>query len=365
MERKTPLYERHLAAGGKLVSFAGWLLPVQYSGVIAEHLAVRQGAGLFDTSHMGELILQGRDALKNLNRLMTNDFRRLETGRARYTLMCRSEGGTVDDLIIYRLADERYLMVVNAANREKDAAWLKEHLEGDCGLEDISDKVAQLALQGPGAEEILTGIADCFPGKYYSALRGNIGGIECLVSRTGYTGEDGFELYCAAEKAPELWDLLLARGKAAGLIPCGLGARDTLRLEAGLPLYGHELSAEITPYEAGLGMFVIPDKGEFIGKEALAGGYDACRRRRTGLFMTGRGIAREGCTVYDGEKPVGRVTSGTHCPYLGRAAAMALVDTDCRQPGKPLFVDVRGRRIEAEVVKLPFYRRDKLQEKQK
>lgn len=359
MEKKTPLYEKHLALGGKIVPFAGWLLPVQYSGVIAEHLAVRQAAGLFDTSHMGELVLRGQSALEDLNRLMTNDFRGMEIGQARYSPMCAEDGGTVDDLIVYRLAEETYLIVVNAASTEKDEAWIRGRLRGGSRLENISDGVAQLALQGPRAAEILASLAEALPEKYYSALRGKAAGVDCLISRTGYTGEDGFELYCAPAKAPELWDALLAAGKEAGIIPCGLGARDTLRLEAAMPLYGHELSGGISPYAAGLGMFIKPDKGEFIGREALAGGYSACARRRTGLLMTGRGIAREECLVYDGQRLVGRITSGTHCPYLGKAVAMALIDADQRELGKKLSVDVRGRRVEAEVVKLPFYRRER------
>ena len=351
--RKTPLYDRHVAAGGKIVPFAGWLLPVQYSGVIAEHRAVRSACGLFDVSHMGELLLRGADALENVNRLMTNDFSGMAEGQARYSPMCHEDGGTVDDLIVYKCSDTAYFIVVNAANKDKDAAWIGEHLTGDCAMEDLSDRVAQLALQGPKAEELLRTLTGDIPEKNYTAvLRGTVAGMPCLVSRTGYTGEDGFELYCAPADAPALWDALTA----GGALPCGLGARDTLRLEAAMPLYGHELSAEINPYEAGLGIFVKLDKPDFIGRAALEAARPV-KRRRVGLRMTGRGIAREECPVYDGEKQVGVVTSGTHCPWLGQAVALALVDAAYKEPGTSLQVDVRGRRVEAEVVRTPFYKR--------
>lgn len=357
MEQKTPLYDRHVAAGGRMVPFAGWLLPVQYSGVIAEHMAVRTACGLFDVSHMGEIILRGPDALSNVNRLMTNDFSGMADGQARYSPMCDEAGGIVDDLIVYRVNEICYFIVVNAANREKDMAWMERHLTGDCTLEDISDQVVLLALQGPQAEAVLRKLTGDIPEKGYTAIpRGAVGGMACFISRTGYTGEDGFELYCAAQDGPALWDSLMEAGRDQGLIPCGLGARDTLRLEASMPLYGHELSEEINPYEAVLGIFVKLDKPDFIGKAALEQARPVSRRR-VGLKMVGRGIAREDCPVYDGEKQVGMVTSGTHCPYLGHAMAMALVDAACKEPGTPLSVDVRGRRVDAEVVKTPFYKR--------
>ena len=353
MERKTPLYDRHTAAGGKLVPFAGWLLPVQYSGVIAEHRAVRTGCGLFDVSHMGELLLRGPDALANLNRLMTNDFSGMADGQARYSPMCYEDGGVVDDLIVYRCSDTAWLAVVNASNIGKDRDWMTAHLAGDCTLEDLSDQTAQLALQGHGAEALLRTLTADLPAKNYTAvLHGTVDGRPCLVSRTGYTGEDGFELYCAPADAPALWDALTA----AGALPCGLGARDTLRLEAAMPLYGHELSPSINPYEAGLGIFVKLEKPDFIGKAALERARPVSRRR-VGLQMTGRGIAREGCPVYDGGRQVGVVTSGTHCPWVGQAVALALVDAAYKEPGTPLQVDVRGRRVDAQVVKTPFYRR--------
>lgn len=359
MEQKTPLYERHEAAKGKIVPFAGYLLPVQYpTGVIAEHMAVRERCGLFDVSHMGEVILKGPDALKNLQNLLTNDFTNMRPGRVRYSPMCNGRGGVVDDLIVYMLDEGKYLVVVNAANRHKDVQWMKEHLCGDVQLSDISDGVAQLALQGPRARDILKKVMDegLIPEKYYTFTeRAKVGGIECLVSQTGYTGEHGYELYCAPQDAGKLWDLLLGAGKEEGLIPCGLGARDTLRLEAAMPLYGHEMDDEISPLETGLSFAVKLGKEDFIGKSAiLKRGEPAIER--VGLQVTGRGIARGSEDVYIGERKIGRTTSGTHCPYLGEAVAMALVDKGSLPQGACCEIDVRGRRIEAKAVPLPFYK---------
>lgn len=357
MERKTPLYDRHVALGGRIVPFAGWLLPVQYSGVIAEHMAVRTKCGLFDVSHMGELILRGEDSLANVNRLLTNDFSGMSVGRARYSPMCTETGGVVDDLIVYKMSDTCYFIVVNASNKDKDAGWISAHLTGDCSMEDASDRYAQIALQGPLAETILRRLTKELPEKNYTFLpEGTVAGFRAIVSRTGYTGEDGFELYCDSGDAPALWDALLEAGKNDGLIPCGLGARDTLRLEAAMPLYGHELSDDINPYEALLDMFVKPGKPDFIGKAALEKAKPVARRR-VGLEMTGRGIAREGCPVYDGKALIGHVTSGTFCPYLGKAVAMALLDAAYLELGSAVAVDVRGRSVEARIIPLPFYKR--------
>lgn len=360
MEKKTPLYDAHVRHGGKIVPFAGYLLPVQYgTGVIAEHMAVRTGCGLFDVSHMGEFLLEGPDAAKNLNRLLTNDYTVMYDGQARYSPMCNEKGGVVDDLIVYKVRPEHYFIVVNAANVEKDFAWMQSHLSGEAKLENIADQVAQIALQGPKAQKILEKLAppEQIPAKYYSAnFHGCLNGMDCVISRTGYTGEDGFEFYVAAEKADALWELLLETGKDEGLIPCGLGARDTLRLEAAMPLYGHEMNDEITPLEAGLGTFVKMGKEDFIGKTALLAAGEP-GKIRIGLKATGRGILREHEDVYaDGEK-IGVTTSGTHCPYLKVPLAMALVDASHSTPGTALEVDVRGRRVAAEIVKLPFYKR--------
>ena len=360
--KKTPLYEEHLKCRGKIVEFGGYLLPVQYeTGVIKEHMAVRTACGLFDVSHMGEILVQGPDAVKNLNHLLTNDYTVMNDGQARYSPMCYEDGGTVDDLIVYKVKDDDYFVVVNASNKDKDFAWMKDHCFGDVSITDVSASYAQIALQGPKAEAILSRLTDRenIPAGYYTALFDRqVGGISCMVSRTGYTGEDGFELYLKAEEGCRMWELLLEAGKEDGLIPCGLGARDTLRLEAGMPLYGHELSESISPVAAGLGIFVKLDKEEFIGKDALlAAGKPA--RKRIGLRVTGKGIAREHQEVMKGEKLVGMTTSGTHCPYVGAPVAMAMVDRELAVIGEKFDVVVRGRRVEAEVVKLPFYRRKK------
>nr|MDD6335909.1 glycine cleavage system aminomethyltransferase GcvT [bacterium] len=359
MELKTPLYDCHVALGGKIVPFAGYLLPVQYpSGVIAEHMAVRKQAGLFDVSHMGEVIFSGPDALKNLNYLMTNDFTNMAIGKVRYSPMCNETGGCVDDLIVYKLGEESYLVVVNAANRHKDVAWMKAHAFGDVKVEDISDTVAQLALQGPRSHEIMLklGVEGSLPTKYYTFKREVVlAGMRCLVSQTGYTGEAGYEIYLSNEDAPRMWNALLQAGEGLGLIPCGLGARDTLRLEAAMPLYGHEMDDTIDPIETGLGFAVKMGK-DFIGRDAIAAKGTPVRQR-VGLRMTGRGIAREHQDIYCQGQLIGHTTSGTHCPYLGQAVAMALVDAASSQVGTAVEVDIRGRKVGAEIVPLPFYKR--------
>lgn len=359
MDLKTPLYDCHIAAGGKIVPFAGYLLPVQYVGVIKEHMAVRTACGLFDVSHMGEFLLTGAAAFANVQNLFCNDFSNMYDGQVRYSPMCNEHGGIVDDVLIYKISNEKYLLVVNAANRHKDAEWVKAHLFDDVKFEDISDNIAQLALQGPKAKEIAEKIvpAEGIPQKYYSFIQDvDVQGINCIVSRTGYTGEFGYEFYCAAEDGPKLWNLLLEAGAEYQLIPCGLGARDTLRLEAAMPLYGHELTDDITPLEAGLDFFVKLAKDKFIGKDAILAKGDK-KVVRVGLKITGRGIAREHCDVYNGETKIGYVTSGTHCPYLNAPVAMAMVPVEFANTGTSLEIDVRGRRITAEVVPLPFYKR--------
>lgn len=360
MELKTPLFAWHESHGGKIVPFAGYLLPVQYeTGVIAEHMAVRTAAGLFDISHMGEIFLTGPDALANIQNLMTNDCSGMPDGRVRYTLMCYENGGVVDDLVVCRLGEEKYLLVVNAANRHKDAAWIESHLFGNVKFEDASDRYAQIALQGPKAPEILAKLADStsIPVKYYTLIEnGTVGGISCIVSRTGYTGELGYELYCAPENAETLWNLLLNAGKDEGLIPCGLGARDTLRLEAAMPLYGHEMSETVTPFEANLSFAVKLNKQDFIGKKALEEN-SVPTRIRVGLKMTGRGIARGGEEIFKNGEKIGATTSGTFCPYLKTAVAMALISPASAEPGTPVEIDIRGRKIAAEIVALPFYKR--------
>jgi aminomethyltransferase len=352
------LYDVHVALGGKIVPFAGYSLPIQYAGVIAEHMAVRKAAGLFDVSHMGEILYTGPDALANLEHVMTNVFSGMGDGRARYSLICNEDGGVVDDVLVYRRRTGKYLVVVNAANIEKDFKWMRSRAFGDVSVTDISGEVAQIALQGPRSREILTRLAPPgdIPEKYYTFKEdADIGGIRCLVSRTGYTGELGYELYSAVPDAAALWKKISDAGEEFGLLPAGLGARDTLRLEAGMPLYGHEMDETVTPFEAGLDFAVKMTKENFVGRAALE--RRKPERARVGLRVTGRGIVREGATVYADGRAVGRTTSGTHCPYLGGAYAMASVGLDCTSAGIRVEADVRGRMIEAEVADIPFYSR--------
>jgi len=360
MDKKTPLYDRHVSLGGKIVPYAGWLLPVQYgTGVIAEHMAVRQRAGLFDVSHMGEVILSGPDAPANVQMLFTNDFSSMKDGQIRYTVMCDENGGILDDMMIYRLAADRYMAVVNASNRESDAEWMKAHVSGAAQVDDVSDQTALISLQGPAAAKLLAGLADGVPAAPRAFVENlPIAGAPCLVSRSGYTGEDGFEIYCAPEHAAVLWDTLLEAGKDEGLIPCGLGARDTLRLEAAMPLYGHEMSRDISPLETGLRFAVKLNKADFIGRAGILNRGEPARKR-VGLKITGAGIARENFDVSLSGNVIGRTTSGTFCPFLGYAAAMALVSADT-PIGATVYVNVRGRQTEAKITALPFYKREAL-----
>lgn len=362
MECKTTLYDTHVKYGGKMVPFAGFLLPVQYgTGVIAEHMAVRMACGLFDVSHMGEILCEGEAALDNLNHLLTNDFTNMTDGQARYSPMCNEEGGVVDDLIVYKIRDHHYFIVVNAANKDKDFAWMTAHKLPGAELTDISPQVGQLALQGPRAEAIMRKLTaeENLPTKYYSCLPDRkVADIRCLISKTGYTGEDGYELYMDAADAPALFEALMEAGREYGLIPCGLGARDTLRLEAAMPLYGHEMDDTITPLETGLSFAVKMKKADFIGKAAIEA-LGEPKRARVGLKVTGRGIIREQAAVYADGEEIGVTTSGTHVPYLGYPVAMVLVKKEYALPGTAVEADVRGRRVAAEIVPLPFYKRTK------
>ncbi|MDF2572548.1 MAG: gcvT 2, partial [Sporomusa sp.] len=292
--RQTPLFETHVKYGGKIVEFGGWLLPVQYAGIIDEHKAVREKAGLFDVSHMGEVLVEGKAALAFLQHLVTNDASRLTDTQVQYTPMCYPDGGSVDDLLIYKRSQNEYFLVINAANIEKDWNWMKENSAGfNVDLTNLSDETAELALQGPLAETILSQLTD-MPlsklGYYWFIPKINVAGKTVMVSRTGYTGEDGFEIYCRPEEAAQLWEALMDAGKPYGLMPAGLGCRDTLRFEAALPLYGHELSADITPIEAGLGKFVSLEKGNFIGRTVLADQIkNGPQRKIAGFMLTERG----------------------------------------------------------------------------
>jgi aminomethyltransferase len=347
-----------------MVPFAGWEMPVQYTGVIVEHRAVRTAAGLFDVSHMGEVLVRGAGAEGYLQRLTPNDLSKLADGRAHYSGLLTERGTYLDDLLIYRLGEGDYMVVVNAANRASDVAWMRDRLAAgdEVELTDASDDYALLALQGPEAVAIIGPLAepDVTALRYYGHARATVGGVPALVSRTGYTGEDGFELYLAPDAAPRVWDLLLERGAGHGLVPAGLGARDTLRLEAAMALYGHELDEQTTPYEAGLGWVVKLDKGDFVGRDALVRQREeGIPRKLAGFEIRGRGIAREGHAVTAGGEAVGRVTSGTWSPTFEKALGMAYVPPGLAEPGGELALEVRGRSIEAEVVELPFYRRVK------
>jgi aminomethyltransferase len=363
--KRTPLFNVYQQYGGKTIDFGGWELPVQFSSIKEEHEAVRTKAGLFDVSHMGEIEVKGTESLDYLQKMMTNDVSKLQIGGAQYTAMCYETGGTVDDLLIYKLNHDHYLLVVNASNIEKDFSWLHDHVEGDVKLLNVSGKMAQLALQGPLAVEVLqklTESVDLSSIGYFKFQEGvNIGGKEALVSRTGYTGEDGFEVYCNSEDAAFLWEAILEAGKEVGVLPCGLGARDTLRFEANLALYGQELSSSISPLEAGIGFAVKLNKeADFIGKEALQQQKEAgVPRKLIGIEMIDRGIPRHGYPVYVGEQVVGEVTTGTQSPTLKRNIGLALVDSVVVTPESELFIEIRGKRLKVKIVPTPFYKREK------
>lgn len=363
MALKTALYDEHIAAGARMVEFAGYDMPVQYpQGISAEHEAVRNSVGIFDVSHMGEFLLTGKDSLAYLNKLLTNSFDSLKPGRVRYAIMCNEAGGALDDLIVYCLEEQRYLIVVNAANTEKDFEWMSEHLVGDCKLENLSDQFGLIAVQGPKSKELLAQLVDpeLLPEKYYSCVENiELAGISCLVSQTGYTGEFGYEIYVPWDKTVALWKALFALECDFEVLACGLGARDTLRLEAAMPLYGHELSLEINPVEAGLGFALKFDKEDFIGKEALQA-TDASAKKRVGLVLETRGIVREGAKLFadeQGLKPIGFVTSGTLAPHLQKSIAMGYVTAQDLATGDLIYAELRKKFVPMRVVDLPFYKR--------
>ncbi len=356
---KTRLYEKHVAMGGRMIEFAGWLLPVQYpTGPIAEHHAVRTAAGLFDIDHMGQFMVHGPDALPFLQRVMTWDIATLEPDDAHYSLMCYDDGTVVDDVFVYR-RDGDYMVVVNAANRKKDLRWMVQQAKGfDVQVTDVSDETYMLALQGPKAEEILQRVTDVDLSqvKRFSAVAARVGGILTLIGRTGYTGEDGFELFFSADEAEHMWDLLLETGKEDGLLPCGLAARDSLRFEACFPLYGHEIHAEIDPISARLGYFVRTEKGPFLGRNALLKiRLEGPKQKLVGLEMLDRGVPREGYPVLIGGEERGHVTTGMKSPTLNKFLALAYVPTEYSKIGTEVEVLIHGKPKKAVVVKTPFY----------
>ncbi|MFW5779849.1 MAG: glycine cleavage system aminomethyltransferase GcvT [Bacillota bacterium] len=351
----TPFYDRHVQNKAKMVEFTGYSLPMQFKGIISEHNSVRQTAGLFDVSHMGEFLITGKNAFKSIQYIITNDITSLQGGKARYTLMANPQGGVVDDILVYKFNDEKYMLVVNAANSQKDADWVKKNLLPDTCFENISDKTCQLALQGPESENIMKEVfeKDIIPEKYFSFLVGEYRQEQIIISRTGYTGEDGFEIYSGENIAMQIYDDILEKRKKYRMELCGLGARDTLRIEAAMPLYGHEMNEKTLASEIDLGFAIKMNKENFIGKDALL--ENAPQYKRIGLKLIERGIAREKNPVYDGDKKIGFVTSGTYSPTLGYPIAMARVEKGFSED--ELFVEVRNKKIRAEVVPLPFYKR--------
>lgn len=363
--KRTPLFETYKEYGGKTIDFGGWELPVQFSSIKDEHEAVRTKAGLFDVSHMGEFEVKGSDSLAFLQKTMTNDVSKLKNGGALYTAMCYENGGTVDDLLVYKMEEDHYLLVVNASNIDKDFNWLEGHLEGNVELINLSEHTAQLALQGPIAEEVLqrlsgdSNLSEIGFFKFQQEV--NLNGKKALLSRTGYTGEDGFEIYCKPEDAAALWKEILEAGKEDGVLPCGLGARDTLRFEANLALYGQELSPEISPLEAGIGFAVKLNKDtDFIGKQVLVQQKEnGLPRKIVGIEMIDRGIPRHGYPVYKNDELIGEVTTGTQSPTLKKNIGLALLKNEFTSLETEVEVEIRGKRLKANVVSTPFYKRDK------
>ena len=357
--KRTPLWERHRALGGKMVSFGGWDMPVEYSGLSEEHRAVRERAGLFDVSHMGEIRVKGPKAFDVVQRLTCNDVASLDDGKVQYSAFLTPKGTFVDDLLTYRIAEDDYLLVVNAANTPKDVAWAKAAESAGAAVEDESPLWAQLALQGPRGQEILQPLTDvALAGvSYYRFTSGKVLGVPAIVSRTGYTGEDGFEVYLHPDHAGDVWDAILKAGKPHGILPAGLGARDTLRLEACLALYGNDIDDAHTPWEANLGWIVKMKKGDFTGREALVRQKETgVPVRLVGFEVKGRGIARHGYAVQVGGA-AGVVTSGTQTPTVGKPIGLAYVPAGEAAPGTTLTIDVRGRGVPAVVVPTPFYKR--------
>ena len=350
---KTPLYDIHLELNGKMVEYAGYYLPIQYSGIIEEHNIVRNNVGLFDVSHMGQFIIEGKDGLKFINLLVSNDITNLQVNKIRYSPMLNENGGIIDDLLIYKLDEEEYMLVVNAANKEKDFKWIIDNLIDDVIVYDASDNICQIAIQGPNSEKVMKKLTDKLPERFYSFIEVDINGTNVLVSRTGYTGEDGFELYFDSNEGINMYKELLKAGKEFEIKPCGLGCRDTLRLEASLPLYGHEMSEEISPLDTGLERFVKFDKDNFIGKDSLKDK----NKTRIGLKIVDRGIVREDSEILFEDKQIGITTSGTFLPYLNGAYAMAIVDKEYSKVGNIVECIVRNRKIKAEIISLPFYKR--------
>lgn len=365
--KKTPLNKVHRELGGKMVDFGGWDMPVQYAaGVIAEHLRTREHSGLFDVSHMGEFWVEGEDAIAFVNRLTTNDVTKLVDGQAHYSALTRADGTVVDDLLVYRFDEGKLLLVVNASTTEKDWDWITSHKgKENITLTNVSADYCQIAIQGKDAIEILQKLTDTLLSeiKYYHFTVDKVDGVDAIISRTGYTGEDGFEVYANKDYAERLWNKFLEvgnYGSATGILPCGLAARNTLRLESAMSLYGHEISDEITPLEANLGWICKLNKDEFNGRTALLKQKEAgLTRKLVGFEMTDKGIARDGFDVYIDDEKVGFVTSGSPAPYLKKNIGLAFVPPEFAKIGQEIKIDVRGKHLTAKIVPTPFYKREK------
>jgi aminomethyltransferase len=358
---KTACHDWHVAHGGRMVDFAGWEMPVQYSTITEEHHAVRKAAGLFDIAHMGRLVFTGPDACGLLDSLITNDATQLSVGQIRYSLITNAQGGILDDVLAYRF-DDHYLLVVNASNREKIVAWIAQHQGSfNATVTDVTLQQSMLAIQGPCSVKILNGLAeiDVSELKYYHGIETQILGASAIVSRTGYTGEDGFEVIVPEERAEDIWAALMAEGEPGGIRPAGLGCRDTLRLEAAMPLYGHEMDESTDPWTAGLGFGVRLKTGDFIGKDSLVSlKKKTDHPKRTGIILDTKRIAREGSLLFHQDDEVGRVTSGTFSPTLEKSIAMGYLPVDLALPGTSLEIDIRGKRVNGTVSALPFYKRE-------
>jgi len=363
--KRTALNAVHRAAGARMVDFCGWDMPVEYSGITREHLAVRTAAGIFDVSHMGEIEVRGPQALALLQHVTSNDVSGLQNYQAQYSALMLPNGSAIDDCVVHRFTPEHYLLCVNAANTEKDFSWIVRNNSFGAGVRNVSPLYAQLALQGPRAVEILEKVAEPPPAdlQYYRFRPARCCGVEGILARTGYTGEDGFEFYFTPEQSARVWSTLLEAGRAEGLIPAGLGARNTLRLEAGFALYGHELDEQTTLLEANLGWIAKPAKGNFLGRDVLLRQREqGVAKRLIGFEMTDRAIARDGYAVWVEGKSVGKVTSGSPAPFLKKNIGLAYVPPSCAEVGREIHIEIRGKLAPARIVALPFYKRRKSDE---
>ena len=358
--RKTPLHEVHQSYGARMVEFAGWEMPVQYQGALPEHQAVRTAVGVFDVSHMGEIEVEGPDAKTFLQKLTCNDVEKLSIGQAQYSALLYPTGAFVDDIILYRFSATHYMLCVNAANRQKDLDWILRHLEGNATVSDQSDDYVQLSVQGPDSLQLLAELAgqDLSGLRYYWFLRGTISGHQAIISRTGYTGETGYELYISPRAAVAVWESIFEAGGRYGLQPAGLAARNTLRLEMAYALYGNDISDRTTPLEAGLAWIVKLDKGDFIGREALLSQQQTgVSRELVGFEMTGRGLPRDHYPVFVSGRQTGEVTSGSYSPTLQRGIGLTYLPSDKESAGRDLEIEIRGRKVQAEGVETPFYKK--------